>query len=102
MLDNSKQREKKLARMLKNFHKEQQELTRALGILMDKGPSVRIKDLKNMLKAFYTQHQDEAGQLDELLEEMDRAKEEISSQWNKFMIVQNNVRGETHFLDYKS
>jgi len=89
MLYNSKQRENKLARMLKNFHKEQQELTRALQILLAKGPLVRIKDLKNMIKAFYTQHQDEAGQLDEFLEEMDRAKEEISNQWNKFMVVQN-------------
>lgn len=102
MLDNSKQREKKLARMLKNFHKEQQELTRVLRILVNKGPSVRIKDLKNMIIAFYTQHQDEAGQLDELLEEMDRAKEEISSQWNKFIVVQNKERDDTLFLDYKS
>ena len=42
--------------MLKEFQKEQQEMAKGLKALLAKGRSLRIRDLKEMLQEFRTQH----------------------------------------------
>lgn len=85
MLDRPKERERKLSRMLKNFHQEQEELAAALRKLLEKGSRVKIKDFKAMIKAFRLEHQDEVNGLDEILEEFERVKDKIGNQWQKVM-----------------
>jgi len=85
MLDLPKERERKLSRMLKNFHQEQEELAAALRKLLEKGSRVKIKDFKAMIKAFSLEHQDEVNGLEEILEEFERVKDKISNQWKKVM-----------------
>lgn len=81
MLGRPKEREKRLSRMLKNFHRDQEEIAVVLRKLLEKGPAVRIKDLKAMIRAFQIEHQDEISGVDEILEEFERVKDEIGSQW---------------------
>jgi hypothetical protein len=85
MLERPKERERKLSRMLKNFHQEQEELAAALRKLLEKGSRVKIKDFKAMIKAFRLEHKDEFNGLDEILEEFERAKDKIGNQWQKVM-----------------
>jgi len=89
IMDRSKERERKLSRMLKNFHQEQEILSAALRKLMEKGPEVRIKDFKAMIKAFQIEHQDEAEGTDEMLEEFERVKDEIGNKWQRVMATVN-------------
>jgi len=83
MLDRPKERERRLSRMLKNFHRDQEELAAVLRKLLEKGPAVRVKDFKAMIRAFHIEHQDEISGIDEILEEFERVKDEIGSQWQK-------------------
>lgn len=92
MLNRPKESEKKLSRMLKNFHQEQQELAAGLQKLLEKGPEVRIKDFKAMIKAFHIEHHDEIIRVDEILDEFERVKDEIGSQWQK--VIANVSKGE--------
>jgi len=85
MLNRPKEREKRLSKMLKDFHREQGELNIALKMLLEKGASVRIRDFKAMVKAFQTEHGDENARVDMLLEEFEKVKDEISSQWQRVM-----------------
>jgi len=85
MLSQSKERERKLSRMLKNFHREQEELAAGLRKLLEKGPGVRIKDFKTMIRAFHIEHQEEISGVDEVLEEFERVKDEIDAQWQNVM-----------------
>jgi ferritin len=89
MLEHPKERERKLSRMLKNFHRDQKQLAAALRRLIEKGPAVRIKDFKAMIKAFHIEHQEEIGAADEILEEFERIKDEISHQWRKVIAVES-------------
>jgi len=85
MLNRPKERERMLSRMLKNFHREQEDLVAVLRKLIEKGPDVRIKDFKAMIKAFQIEHQDEVRGIDEILEEFERVKDEICSKWQRVM-----------------
>lgn len=87
MLNRPREREKRLSQMLKNFHQEQKELSAALRKLLEKGPEVRIKDFKAMLKAFQIEHQEEVKGLDEVLEEFERVKDEVKNKWKNVMAV---------------
>ena len=92
MLDRPKERERTFSRMLKNFHRDQEELAAALRKLLEKGTSVRIKDFKAMVKAFHIEHQEEVSGVDEILEEFERVKDEISSQWQK--VIATGSKGD--------
>lgn len=83
MLEQPKERERKLIRMLKNFHQDQQQLCMAFRKLLEKGPSIRIKDFRAMIKAFRVEHQEEISGIDEILEELERVREDINSRWQK-------------------
>lgn len=85
ILNRPMDREKKVSLILKKFHEDHEELTAAIRKLLDKGGSVRIKDFKAMVKAFNIQHQDEIIEVDQMLEEFERVKGEISKQWQKVM-----------------
>lgn len=89
MLELPKERERKLSRMLKNFHRDQKQLAAALRRLIEKGPAVRIKDFKAMIKAFHIEHQEEISAADEILEEFERIKDEISHQWRKVIAIES-------------
>lgn len=85
MLNRPKEREKRISQMLKDFHRDQDELSTALKMLLEKGPSVRIKDFKAMVKAFHIEHKDENAEVDRILEEFERVKDEISNKWQRVM-----------------
>jgi len=89
MLEHPKERERKLSRMLKNFHQDQEQLAGALRKLIEKGPAVRIKDFKAMINAFRIEHQEEIAVADEILEEFERIKDEISHQWRKVIAIES-------------
>ena len=50
---------------LKEFQKEQQEMTKRLFELLSKGRELRIKDLKSMLREFQVEHKDRLAQQEE-------------------------------------
>ena len=65
---------KKISRMLKDFHRDQEEINTALRMLLEKGSSVKIKDFKAMLKAFRIERKNIRLKIDE-----------IDDQWNMVM-----------------
>jgi len=81
----TKNREKKISRMLKDFHRDQEEINTALRILLEKGYSVKIKDFKAMLKAFRIERKNGRLKIDEILNEFEKVKDEIDDQWNIVM-----------------
>ncbi len=85
MLNRPKERERRISQMLKDFHRDQEELNTALRMLLEKGPSVRIKDLRAMVKAFHIDRKDENTRIDRILEEFEKVKDEISNQWQGVM-----------------
>jgi len=85
MFNRPKERERKVTQMLKDFHRDQEELNTALRMLLEKGPAVRIKDFKAMVKAFTIQRKDENIKVDKILEEFERVKDEIGDQWQRVM-----------------
>lgn len=87
MLNRPKEREKRVSQMLKDFHRDQEELNTAFRMLLGKGSSVRIKDFKAMVKAFQIERRDENAEVDRVLEEFERVKDEISNQWQKVMVT---------------
>jgi len=89
MLRRPNGKERRLTLMLKNFHRDQEELTAAFRKLLEKGSQVKIKDFKAMIKAFHIEHQDEVSGVDEMLEEFERVKDEISTKWQKVLVTVN-------------
>jgi len=92
MLNRPKEREKRISQMLKDFHRDQDELSTVLKMLLKKGPSVRIKDFKAMVKAFHIEHKYENAEVDRILEEFEKVKDEISNQWQRVMATVNISR----------
>ncbi len=78
-------REKKISRMLKDFHRDQEEINTALRMLLEKGPSVKIRDFKDMLKAFRIERKNGRLKIDEILNEFEKVKDEIDDEWNMVM-----------------
>lgn len=62
-------RKEEVTSKLKEFQKEQQEMSKRLKTLIAKGSQLRIKDLKEMLQAFNIQHKERLSQ------QMERRKE---------------------------
>ncbi|MEW6215796.1 MAG: hypothetical protein AB1478_11460, partial [Nitrospirota bacterium] len=85
MLNRPKERERRVTQILKDFHRDQEELNTALRMLLEKGPSVRIKDFKAMVKAFYIERKYENVEVSKILEEFERVKDEIGNQWQRVM-----------------
>ena len=87
MLNRPKERERRVSQVLKDFHRDQEELNTALRMLLEKGPSVRIRDFKAMVKAFQIERRDENAEVDKILEEFEKVKDEIGNQWQKVMVT---------------
>ncbi|MEW6674627.1 MAG: hypothetical protein AB1348_01180 [Nitrospirota bacterium] len=85
MLNRPKERERRVTQILKDFHRDQEELNTALRMLLEKGPFVRIKDFKAMVKAFYIERRYENAEVSKILEEFERVKDEIGNQWQRVM-----------------
>ena len=62
---------------LKEFQKEQKEMTQRLMELLAKGKELRIKDLKSMLKEFGIQHKERLAQQEERKIEVQKRKEKV-------------------------
>jgi len=60
--------------MIKDFHRDQEEINTALRMLLEKGSSVKIKDFKAMLKAFRIERKNGRFKIDE-----------IDDEWNMVM-----------------
>ena len=69
VITNQDARKEEVSSKLKEFQKEQQEMARGLKALLAKGRSLRIKDLKEMLQEFRTQHKER------LTHQVERTKE---------------------------
>jgi len=85
MLNRPKARERRISQLLKDFHRDQEELNTALRMLLEKGSSVSIKDLRAMVKAFHIDRKDENTRIHKILEEFEKVKDEISNQWQGVM-----------------
>ena len=62
ILANQDARKEEVSSKLREFQKEQQEMAKGLKALLAKGRSLRIKDLKEMLQKFRTQHKERLAQ----------------------------------------
>ena len=82
-------REKRISRMLKDFHRDLEEINTALRMLLEKGSSVKIRDFKAMLKAFRIERKNGRLKIDEILNEFEKVKDEIDDEWS---MVMANVR----------
>ena len=82
-------RKKKISRMLKDFHRDQEEINTALRMLLEKGSSVKIRDFKAMLKAFRIERKNGRLKIDEILNEFEKVKDEIDDEWSMVMAKVN-------------
>ena len=71
--------------MLKDFHRDQEEINTALRMLLEKESSVKIKDFKAMLKTFRIERKNGQLKIDEILNEFEKVKDEIDDEWNMVM-----------------
>jgi len=72
--------------MLKDFHRDQEEINIALRMLLEKESSVKIKDFKAILKTFSIERKNGQLKIDEILNEFEKVKDEIDDQWNMVMV----------------
>lgn len=79
------EREREAARVLREFHLEQEELKTVLQKLLSKGDSVRIKDFKSAIKALQFHQKEREGELGAMLKELDRVSEEVKGDWQGVM-----------------
>ncbi|MDP8214491.1 MAG: hypothetical protein RAO92_00240 [Candidatus Euphemobacter frigidus] len=90
VLRRPKERERRISRMLRDFHRDREELNIALRMLLEKGPAIRVKDIKAMVKAFTIERKDDNIEVERVLEEFEQVKDEISSQWQRVMATVNS------------
>ena len=82
VLAHQKRREQDMVKLLKRYHIEQAELKTGLKKLLAKGDTLRIKDVKTMLKAIEIQ-QSEANQVVfSLIDDFDLMRDTILTQWH--------------------
>ena len=83
ILTRQKERELKVIGILKRFQVEQVELKIGLRKLLDKGESVKVKDLKTMLKAIRAQQSETNQTLFAFLDDFDRMRSRVQGQWQQ-------------------
>lgn len=81
MLLRHRERENEVARSLMKFHLEQEELSAVLKKLVAKGEKVRVKDVKALVKTFGKPVREISDEIDTILVEVGRIRQEVSSQW---------------------
>ena len=85
ILFRQEERERETARVLREFHREQEELRTALLKLLSKGDLVRIKDCESAVKALQFQQREREGELGAMLKELDRVSDEARGEWQGVM-----------------
>lgn len=81
-LSRHRDKEKEVARSLMKFQLEQEELSIVLKKLLSKGREVRIKDFKAMVRTLLNSDGEIGREIDRLLEEFGRIRQEASAQWD--------------------
>ena len=82
ILKRQRERETAIVRVLKRFQVEQEEVKSALKMLLEKGDSVKVRDFRRMLKALRVQQSTRENQVDGMLEDLDRVRHKVQSQWD--------------------
>lgn len=80
-LSRHREREKEVASTLMKFQLEQEELSTVLKKLISKGREVRIKDFKAMVRTLGNRDAEIGEEIDRLLEEFGRIRQEVAAQW---------------------
>jgi len=95
ILFRQEEREKGAAEVLREFHREQEELNTALQKLASKGEMVRIKDFKSMIKALQVQRKERESEIGAILKELDKVSEEVREEWQRITAYQagGGIRG---------
>ena len=70
-------RKQEVISKLKDFQKEQQEMTKKLLELLSKGRELRIKDLKSMLREFQAEHKERIAQQEERKVEVQKRRGKV-------------------------
>lgn len=92
--------EKRLARTLMEFQREQTALNAALKQLLSKGEKIRIKDFKAMVSAMNIHYIGKENGIDKMLKELEGAREEVNTTWQGlFAVYEKNSRRACPELD---
>jgi len=88
VLANQDARKEEVSSKLKEFQKEQQEMAKRLKALLAKGGELRIKDLKEMLQEFRTQHKERLAhqierrkEVNKMLDTFKQERKEAAKNW---------------------
>lgn len=81
MLSRPKATEAHLSELLKSFHQDQAELDVLLRRLLAKGDNIKLKDLKQAIRAFEADHFGDGVVVDDILREFSQVKDDIGHQW---------------------
>ena len=83
ILARQEERKRKIVEVLREFHREQEELSTTLGKLLSKGESATVKDLKLMVRALKVQRQEREGEMGGVLKELERVDDEVAEEWQR-------------------
>lgn len=83
MMTRQKARELSIISTLKRFQVEQVELKIGLRRLLDKGESMRVRDLKTMLRAIRAQQCETNQTLFAFLDDFDRMRTQVQGEWQQ-------------------
>lgn len=84
ILTQQDRRKQEIAAQLKEFQREQQEMTRRLLELLAKGRELRIKDLKTMLKEFEVRRTECLARQEERKVEVQKRRQDVNSMLGEF------------------
>lgn len=88
ILTEQERREKEVAEVLREFHREQEELNTALRKLLSRGVSVRVRDFKSTIRALQVQRKEGQGELGDVLKELERVRDAVAEDWHGVMVRQ--------------
>ena len=83
ILARQEERERKAAEVLREFHREQEELNAALRKLLSKGESATIRDFRSTIRALKLQRQERENELGDMLKELERVHDEATAEWQR-------------------
>ncbi|MBI1920359.1 MAG: hypothetical protein HYS23_04670 [Geobacter sp.] len=81
-LSRHRDKEKEVARSLMKFQLEQEELSIVLKKLLSRGREVRVKEFKAMVRTLVNSDGEIGREVDRLLEEFGRIRQEVAAQWD--------------------
>jgi len=78
--------------ILKKFHEEYEEMTKSLYGLLQKGETVRIQDLKSILKNIYAKQMNRSNEVREKLNGFRKEREDTELKWEKIFLKPTHIR----------